>query len=188
LTFLKDGLASLKNLFHLDLKLNHCLNITDAGFGNFAQSFKNLVSLQEISLDFYRCPSITDDSIRDLRAGLFGNKNLTAFSLDLAHCGQITNTTLRCIRDALAGSEGLLALQINFDSCKITDEGVDYLQQSIKKHTALEDLNITISNCHELTDKTIRRMRDAISMLKKLRNLVFILICAFIPQRNIWIL
>jgi len=168
---LKDSLSSMKDLFHFTLRLNHCLNISDNGFGKLTHSFKYLLSLQEVYLDFYRCPSLTDEGLKGLRSGLFANRSLTVFQLDLAYCRSITNVGLKYVKDALSGSERLLSLHLNFDSCKITDEGVDSLQQSIKKHTSLEELSIIISNCHEITDKTIRRLKDAVGSLNKLRTL-----------------
>ena len=128
-----EGLKYLRQLTYLNINLEWCTKITDAGVNSLANALSSLTQLAQLDMNFKKCQLIKDKGVKSLAQGLNSLTRLTHLNLVFTACAQISPKGAEILM-----SQGLINLtRLKF----LTLDFIDGMRISNKK------LNSLASHC-----------------------------------------
>jgi len=156
----KDSLASLK------IRLCHAGPVAE----QLRDIFKLQRNLKNLSIDFTTCGNINFQIRKSILTSVMYNQNKLenlTLKFDGSQSDLMTDNQLEslCIYLATLHLQGLV---LEFKELKISDDGIAFLKDALRYLYDLQSLKIRITECKDLTDKSLNALADGIRTIKNL--------------------
>jgi len=191
-----NTIGEMKGLRKLVLDLAHT-SLADNGIVSLGGAFSSLKKIRHLELDFTNT-QITDNGLKALGGGLCNLKRIEKASICLTQCKDITNAGFSYLAEGIVKFHECAELKLDFNSSKIEDEslhklgaslavlrnlkvlkidisdtfagdaGIIKLSDGIKKVKSIEQIELVMAGCDNITDRGLILLFDNFTLLDEL--------------------